>query len=127
MDSNKKSADEEIKCNCGCEEEICECEEQEDIITLTSDDGEQLDFYHEATIEYEDDWYVFLNPVKEMEEIGEDEVVIFKLVKSEEGEDSLEPIEDEDLLDKVYEKYVAMIDSYEDEDYEDDDSDDEEE
>lgn len=92
-----------------------EADGAEDIITLTSEDGEQIDFYHEATLEFEGQWFVFLHPVKEMPEIGEDEIIIFKLVKSEEGEDALEPIEDEELLDKVYEEYVKLIDSYEEE------------
>lgn len=117
----------EAKCSCGCEDDCscnddcgcddeCDCGEKEDIITLTSEEGEQIDFYHEATIEYKNEWFVFLHPVQEMAEIGEDEVVIFKLIKSEEGEDSLEPIEDEELLNNVYDEYVKIIDSYEEED-----------
>jgi len=125
MDNKKNKPEEELKCGCGCEDDDCGCgcedddcgcEEQDDIITLTSEDGEQIDFYHEATIEYEGNWYVFLHPVEEMKEIGEDEVVIFKLVKGEEGDDALEPVEDEALLDKVYDEYVKMVDSYEEED-----------
>lgn len=99
--------------------DVEEFDEQEDIITLTSEEGEQIDFYHEATIEFEGQWYVFLHPVQEMAEIGEDEVVIFRLVKSEvDEEDSLEPIEDEELLDRVYDEYVKLIDSEDEEDAE---------
>lgn len=87
----------------------------EDIITLTSDDGEELDFYHEATVEYNDEWFVFLHPVEKMEEISDDEIIIFKLVKNENGEDALDPIEDEELLDNVYKEYVKLVESYEDE------------
>lgn len=87
----------------------------EDIITLTSDDGEEIDFYHEATVEYNDEWFVFLHPVEKMEEISDDEIIIFKLVKNEDGEDALDPIEDEELLEKVYEEYVKLIESYEEE------------
>lgn len=92
-----------------------EYDEQEDIITLISDEGEEIDFYHEATIEYENEWFVFLHPVKDIPEIAEDEVIIFKLIKNDEEEDSLEPIDDEELLDKVYDEYIKMIESYEDE------------
>lgn len=108
MDSDKTKGTEMVE----------EFDDAEDIITLTSEDGEQIEFYHEATIEYEGEWYVFLHPVNEMPEIGEDEIIIFKLLKSEDGDDSLEPIEDEELLDKVYEEYVKIIDTY-DEDEED--------
>ena len=118
----KDNKDELEKCGCGCdcEDEGCDCgcsDEcgEEDIITLTSEDGEQIDFYHEATIEYEGQWFVFLYPVEAMSEIGEDEIVIFKLVKNDDGEDALEPIEDEELLDKVYEEYVKLVEANEEE------------
>ncbi|MGI6701682.1 MAG: DUF1292 domain-containing protein [Christensenellales bacterium] len=116
---DKKELDDMVKCGCGCEQEDCGCEDEcgdeEDIITLTSEDGEQIDFYHEATIEYEGGTFLFLHPVEEMEEIGEDEVVIFKLVKNDDGEDALEPVEDEALLDRVYEEYVKFVESYDEE------------
>lgn len=88
--------------------------ENEDIVTLTSEEGEQIEFYHEATIEYKEEKYVFLHPVVEIPEIGEDEIIIFKIVEGEkEDEDTLEPVEDDKILDAVYEEYIKLIEESE--------------
>ena len=79
--------------------------ENGDIVSLVNDDGETVNFYHVATIDYKNKWYVFLQPAEEMEDIEEDEVVIFGLEADENGEDVLTPVDDEKLLDEVYEEY----------------------
>ena len=82
---------------------------EEDIIQLVNEDGETVDFYHVATIEYEDNWYVFFEPAEELADIDEGEVVIFKLETDEDGEDLFVPIEDDELLDKVFEEYNRLM------------------
>ncbi len=82
---------------------------EEDIIQLVNEDGETVDFYHVATIEYEDNWYVFFEPAEELADIDEGEVVIFKLETDEDGEDLFVPIEDDELLDRVFEEYNRLM------------------
>lgn len=77
----------------------------EDLLVLQGDDGKEIEFIHVATIDYKDEWYAFLQPV-EMEGVGEDEIIILKIVSDEEGNDTFETVEDEDLLQEVYEEYV---------------------
>lgn len=81
----------------------------DEIIELVDDEGKTEQFYHIATLDYKDEWYVFFSPVEETEEISGDEVVIFKLGTDEEGSDVFLPIEDEKVLNAVYEEYVKMM------------------
>lgn len=80
----------------------------EDLVVLTTDDGVEHNFYHVATVDYKNEWYVFFQPAEEIPDIDEDEVVIFRLEEDENGEDLFVPIEDENLLNEVYEEYVRM-------------------
>ena len=50
-------------------------EEECDIITLVDMDGNDVDFYHVATIDYKDKWYIFLQPVEPIDGIAEDDFV----------------------------------------------------
>ena len=52
--------------------------------------------------------YVFFQRAEEIPDIDDDEVVIFRLEEDENGEDLFVPIEDENLLNEVYEEYVRM-------------------
>lgn len=82
----------------------------DDIITLYNEDKEQEeDFYHVATIDYRGDWYIFLNPVVPDDEIGEDDVIIYRLDEDEEGGDVFSPIEDDDTLNAVYAEYEKEV------------------
>lgn len=96
----KKEENKEI----GNEEEF-----DDEIVELIDDEGKTEQFYHIATIDYKDDWYVFFSPVEETEEVSGDEVVIFKLGTDEEGGDVFLPIEDEKVLNAVYDEYVKMM------------------
>lgn len=80
----------------------------EDLVVLTTEDGVEHNFYHVATVDYKNNWYVFFQPAEEIPDIEDDEVVIFRLEEDENGEDLFVPIEDENLLNEVYEEYVRM-------------------
>lgn len=81
-------------------------EEELDIITLVDMDGNDVDFYHVATIDYKDKWYIFLQPVEPIDGIAEDEVIIYELGVDEDGDDKFIPIEDETLLNEVFAEYL---------------------
>jgi len=83
--------------------------EDEEIVTLTGEDGEEMDFLHLATFDHKDKWYVVLQEIdedckceKEECDCTGDEVVILELSEDENGEDLFLPIEDEKLLEEVF-------------------------
>lgn len=83
-------------------EELNEEELDDGIIELVDDDGKVINFKLLDVTEYKGVKYTLLLAAEPNEEIAEDEVVIFRL--NEEAE-TLEPIEDEKLLEEVFEFY----------------------
>ncbi len=81
------------------------------IVQLINEDGEALDFFFVASLEYKGSWYAFFQPAEEMEDIDEDEVAVFRVVEGDDG-DTFEPVEDEQLLNEVYDEYVEMHKQY---------------
>lgn len=79
-----------------------------DIITLVDMDDNDVDFYHVATIDYKDKWYIFLQPVEPMEGVADDEVIIYELGVDEDGNDKFISIEDEGLLNEVFEEFLRQ-------------------
>lgn len=118
--SDKKHMHGEAEQVCGCG---CGCDEENDIVELVDEDGNAVKFSHVATIDYQNEWYVFFTPAEEVEGVSSEEVVIFKLDSDDEGKDVFSPIEDEELLQKVYDEYLKVIDE-DDEEYDDEDEDD---
>lgn len=82
-------------------------EEESELIELIDDDGNILNFKLLDVTEYKGEKYALLLAAEPNEEIAEDEVVIFRL--NEESE-VLEPIEDENLLEEVFEFYQSEVD-----------------
>lgn len=79
-----------------------------DIVELKDETGRVLKFYHIGTIEHEERWFAFFQPAEVMEGVEGDEVYIFEIV-GDEGSESLVPVEDEKLLDAVYEAFIAEM------------------
>lgn len=86
-------------------------EEECDIITLVDGEGKDVDFYHVATIDYNNEWYVFLQPVEQIEDMEEDEVLIYKLGTDEDGEDTFIPLESEEELNAVFNEYMKEVEA----------------
>lgn len=77
------------------------------IIELVDDEGEIVKFKLLDVTEYGGEKYVLLLAAEPDDEIAEDEVVIFRL---NEADETLEPIEDENLLEEVFEFYQQEAD-----------------
>lgn len=77
--------------------------EEDELIELVDDDGKVLNFKLLDVTEYKGVKYTLLLPAEPNEEIAEDEVVIIRL---NEEEETLEPIEDEALLEEVFDFYT---------------------
>jgi hypothetical protein len=87
---------------------------EDDIVTLYNEVSKQdEEFYHLATLDYREKWYVVLKPVQELADIAEDEVLIYELVEDEEGNDNFVPIEDDDTLNAVFAEFEKELSSWE--------------
>lgn len=77
---------------------------EDEIIELIDDDGNVIKFKLLDVTEYKGEKYTLLLAAEPNDEIAEDEVVIFRL---NEKEETLDPIEDEQLLQEVFDFYQA--------------------
>ena len=111
-------SDKEKKCTCGCDEHECDCTEHEhdcdcgcedDIVELTTEDGKKLKFYFVGTIEYKGKNYSAFEPAEQIEGIEDDDLIIFELSGDDEETADLIPVEDDKLLDEVFEEFCRVL------------------
>ena len=97
-------------------------EEQDDgIIELIDEDENVVKFRLLDVTEYKGEKYTILAPAEPNSEVDEYEVVIFRL---NEAENTLDPIEDDALLEEVFAFFQSEYDEYgEEEEYADADPD----
>ena len=88
-----------------------EKEERLDEVELIGEEGDVLKLNHIATVDYKGEKYVFFSPSNSPDD---DEVVIFK-IGNESGEEVLLPIEDDDILEEVYNQFERVYDEDNDE------------
>ena len=63
-------------------------DEEDDIITLHNEVSDKdEDFYHLATLDVDKRWFVVFQPVEPLEDIADDEVLIYEIIENENGED----------------------------------------
>ena len=78
-------------------------EEVDDIITLYDEDGQGVDFQMLDMITRGDDKYLVLYPLEDEEE-EDGSLVILRLIEGEE-DDTLESVEDDELLSELFEQF----------------------
>ncbi len=88
-------------------EENFEGEELDNIVILNDENGEEVKFEFLDLIELDEEEYVVLLPLTVEGEEGEGEVVILKIEDTEgdSEEESYVSIEDEEILNKVFEMF----------------------
>jgi uncharacterized protein YrzB (UPF0473 family) len=96
--------------------------EEDNIIQMTDEDGNEVAFECLMTFDYKDAVYAALLPVKPMEGFEEGEVLIMRIEENGE-ESSFSPIETEEELDEVWNAFIEIYDEDEDSDDEEDDED----
>ncbi len=92
-------------------------EEQNTIVTLIDETGREVEFDLVATFDYEKKRYAALIPLDEVENVDEDEVVILEVVKDGTGERYV-PIQNDVLLDEVFNEFLEILDEMADGDEE---------
>ena len=69
-------------------------DEDDDIIVLYNEERDtDEEFYHLATLDVDEKWYVVLKPVEKLPDIEDDEVLIYEIRESDSGEDIFAAIE----------------------------------
>ena len=106
-------SEKEKKCTCGCDEhgcaDDCDCGCEDDIVELTTEDGKKLKFYFVGTIEYKGKNYSAFEPAEQIDGIEDDDLIIFELAGDDEETADLLPVEDEKLLDEVFEEFCRVL------------------
>lgn len=84
-------------------------EEDDDIITLVTDEGNEINFIEIAGIAYRGNFYAVLQPVELLEGMSEDEALVFKVTKGENGQDNFEIELDDAVIDAVFAEYQKLL------------------
>ena len=78
-------------------------------VTLLDENGNPVRFDHLLTFEYEGAKYIALLPMDDVDGVESDEVVLLRIV-TRDGEDFYESIENEVLLEEVFDAFIELFD-----------------
>jgi len=85
-------------------------EENNNLVQLQDENGNDVNFEHLMTVEHEGSYYVLLEATEDMDDCQQGEAIILKIIRDEEsGDDVYATIEDEDELNAVFEKCMAIM------------------
>ena len=87
--------------------------DDDDVITLMTADGEEVDFVEIAGIAYRGNFYAILQPVELLDGMEDDEALVFKVSRGKEGEDKFEIELDDAIIDAVFVEYNRLLDEAE--------------
>ena len=79
------------------------------VVTLVTDEGEEIEFIEVAVVIYKDENYSILQPIDLFEGMAEDEALVFKLGQTETGENRYEMVVDDKLIDIIFEEYNKTL------------------
>ncbi len=85
----------------------------DDIVTLLSATGEEIDFVEIAGIAHKGNFYAILQPVELLEGMADDEALVFRVSRNEDGEDKFEIELDDEIIDAVFAEYNRLLDKLE--------------
>ena len=85
--------------------------DDEEIITLVDENGEECAFRLEMAVEVEGDTYLLLSPAEPMEGLDDDEVAVLKVETDENGDEIYVSVEDEATQEAVFQKYLDIVEA----------------
>lgn len=88
-------------------------DDDDDVITLTSKNGEETDFAEIAGINYRGGYYSILQPVELSDGMDDNEALVFKVTRGGNGKDNFEIELDEKIIDAVFAEYNRLLDEAE--------------
>ena len=83
-------------------------DDEDDIVTLLSANGEEVDFIEIAGIAYRGRFYAILQPVELLEGMGDDEALVFEVTRAADGSDSFNIVLDDRIVDAVFKEYNKL-------------------
>ena len=93
------------------EEAAAQDDEEDGVLEMEDEDGNPIRFYLSATIPYEGETYVLLTCAEEAGDFEMDESIIMLLTSDENGEDCYQSLEDEALIEAVYNAYLDQTEN----------------
>ncbi|MBR7117430.1 MAG: DUF1292 domain-containing protein [Clostridia bacterium] len=78
-------------------------------ITLTTADGEEVEFNIIAGINHNGGYYAILQPVELLDGMDDDEALVFRVSVARDGTDSFEIVTDDGIVDAVFAKYDQLL------------------
>ena len=87
--------------------------DDDDVITLMTAEGEEVDFIEVAGIAYRGNFYAILQPVELLDGMEDDEALVFKVTRGKDGEDKFEIELDDAVIDAVFAEYNKLLDEAE--------------
>lgn len=85
----------------------------DDIVTLTTANGEEVDFVEIAGIAYRGNFYAILQPVELLDGMDDDEALVFKVTRGRDGGDHFEIELNDSIIDAVFREYNRLLDEAE--------------
>lgn len=82
---------------------------EDEVITLIDEDGAEIDFYEVATLDFQGNWYILLEPVEPFENLEEGDLIPFLLGEDAEGNDTFTPVENQRIAEAVFEEFKKML------------------
>lgn len=79
-------------------------------VAVADADGKEIEFSPLAIVDYQESYYAVLAPITPVEGVGENEVMFFYI---DEEKDCLTYVEDEDLMEKLFNEFTAMLEELE--------------
>jgi len=87
--------------------------EMDNIIELFDENDNPVRFEHIMTLQYKSEDYVLLAPIEPTEDMEEDEVLVLRIDNDENGEEIYVSVDDDELVQQVFEKYLEIVESEE--------------
>ena len=82
---------------------------EDEMITLLSSEGEEIEFYPVAKIYLGHKGYAILQPVELIEGMRDDEALVFEHSEKN-GDDHFDIVLDDDIIEKVFAEYNRLLD-----------------
>ena len=90
--------------------QIDETVAEDSIVTLLGEDGIEHNFIEVAQIEYQEKLYLILQPLELLDDMAEDEALVFR-VDPTDGENARFELElNEEVIDEVFKIYYQLLD-----------------
>ena len=85
-------------------------EENNNLVQLQDENGNEINFEHLLTVEHEGSYYVVLEATEDSDDCKEGEAIILKIIRDDEsGDDVYATIEDENEFNAVFDKVMAIM------------------